>query len=64
MVIVWLGKKDRYTDRALRLITPLSERPPNQFRQDVHLSLRHYDINLDWQSLVAFSEEPISVELR
>jgi hypothetical protein len=55
MAIAWLGKKDRYTDRALRLITRLSERSPNQFRQDMHLSLRHHDIDPDdWQALVAF----------
>jgi Heterokaryon incompatibility protein (HET) len=55
IVISWLGKRDIWTDRALRLVTRLSESPPDQVGQYQPLSLRYPDIkSQDWESLVAF----------
>jgi hypothetical protein len=55
LVIAWLGKKDRYTERALRLIAHLSERPLDKIERHQALHLSYPDIKPDdWEALVAF----------
>ncbi|KAH9209562.1 heterokaryon incompatibility, partial [Leptodontidium sp. 2 PMI_412] len=55
LVIAWLGKKDRYTERALRLIAQLSESPLDRTERHQALHLSYPDIKPeDWEALVAF----------
>jgi hypothetical protein len=50
MVVAWLGKRDRYTTRALRLMTLFAQSKPEQIKQHILPNIS----STDWEALVAF----------
>ncbi|KAH8802983.1 heterokaryon incompatibility protein-domain-containing protein [Xylogone sp. PMI_703] len=55
MVVAWLGKSDRHTKPALRLIKRFADNPPRQIKQYGPLYEKFPGIShKDWEALVAF----------